>query len=223
MPPHDDLAPTGISSISVELIEYTKAYFVYNKNPNKYSHFSLIYLSYQAGQSIVSMYFMSMYWKTISIEIHIRNIYGNESFIFIQEWNKMEYLGITITADSTGKDIVSIAKAFHDIVGLPITMRTLNSPGVRIEKGKVLDYHYSGPVLEKALKTNSTIRTIPKTGDYTGIPVVVSTIKNEDGYGIAAIGIVDVVGTIDLGAAFGDYPQIVNQVSEILRSRVSTP
>ncbi|MCL7415505.1 MAG: DUF2111 domain-containing protein [ANME-2 cluster archaeon] len=135
----------------------------------------------------------------------------------------MEYLGITITADSTGKDIVPIAKAFHDIVGLPITMRTLNSPGVRIEKGKVLDYNYTGPVLEKALKTNSTIRTIPKIGDYTGIPVVVSTIKNEDGYGIAAIGIVDVVGTIDLGAAFGDYPQIVNQVSEILRSRVSTP
>ncbi|MDF1557561.1 MAG: DUF2111 domain-containing protein [ANME-2 cluster archaeon] len=135
----------------------------------------------------------------------------------------MEYLGITITADSTGKDIVPIAKAFHDIVGLPITMRTLNSPGVRIEKGKVLDYNYTGPVLEKALKTNSTIRTIPKIGEYTGIPVVVSTIKNEDGYGIAAVGIVDVVGTIDLGAAFGDYPQIVNQVSDILRSRVSTP
>ncbi len=135
----------------------------------------------------------------------------------------MEYLGITITADSTGKDIVSIAKAIHDIVGLPITMRTLNSPGVRIEKGKVLDYNYTGPVLEKALETNSSVRTIPKTGDYTGIPVVVSTIKNEDGYGIAAIGIVDVVGTIDLGAAFGDYPQIVNQVSDILRNRVSTP
>ena len=135
----------------------------------------------------------------------------------------MEYLGITITADSTGKDIVAIAKAFHDIVGLPITMRTLNSPGVRIEKGKVLDYNYTGPVLEKALETNSNVRTIPKTGDYTGIPVVVSTIKNADGYGIAAIGIVDVVGTIDLGAAFGDYPQIVNQVSDILRNRVSTP
>ncbi|MCK4938047.1 MAG: DUF2111 domain-containing protein [Methanosarcinales archaeon] len=135
----------------------------------------------------------------------------------------MEYLGITITADSTGKDIVSIAKAIHDIVGLPITMRTLNSPGVRIEKGNVLDYNYTGPVLEKALETNSSVRTIPKTGDYTGIPVVVSTIKNEDGYGIAAIGIVDVVGTIDLGAAFGDYPQIVNQVGDILRSRVSTP
>ncbi len=135
----------------------------------------------------------------------------------------MEYLGITITADSTSKEIVQIAKAIHELLGLPITMRTLNKVGVRIEKGKVLDYNYTGPALEKALETNSTIRSIPRTGDYSGIPVVVTTIKNEDGYGIAAIGIVDVVGTVDLGVAFGDYPEIVNQVSDILKSRVSTP
>ena len=135
----------------------------------------------------------------------------------------MEYRGITLTADATSKDIVPFAKAFHELVGLPITMRTLNNKGVRIEKGKVLDCDYTGPILEKALETNSTIRAIPKTGSYTGIPVIVTTIKNEDGYGIAAVGIVDVVGTIDLGSAFGDYPHIVNQVSEILKSRVITP
>jgi hypothetical protein len=135
----------------------------------------------------------------------------------------MKYSGITITADSTSKEIVSIAKAVHELIGLPITMRTLNKKGVRIEKGKVLDYDYTGPILEKAMETNSTIRAIPTTGDYTGIPVVVTTIKNEDGYGIAAIGIVDVVGTIDLGSAFGDYPEIVNQVSECLKSRVTAP
>jgi hypothetical protein len=135
----------------------------------------------------------------------------------------MEYLGITITADSTSKEIVPIAKAVHELLGLPITMRTLNNPGVRIEKGKVLNYEYSGPFLEKALETNSIIRSIPRTGDYSGIPVVVTTIKNEDGYGIAAIGVVDVVGTVDLGVAFGDYPEIVNQVGSILKSKVSTP
>ena len=135
----------------------------------------------------------------------------------------MEYLGIKITADSTSKEIVPIAKAIHELFGLPITMRTLNQPGVRIEKGKVLDYEYSGPFLEKALENNSIVRSIPRTGAYSGIPVVVTTIKNEDGYGIAAIGVVDVVGTVDLGVAFGDYPEIVNQVSEILKSRVSTP
>lgn len=135
----------------------------------------------------------------------------------------VEYLGIKITADSTSKEIVPIAKALHELVGLPITMRSLNKHGVRIEKGKVLDYDYTGPVLEKALETNSTIRTIPRTGDYTGIPVVVTTLKNEDGYGIAAIGVVDVVGTIDLGSAFGDYPHIVNQVNECLRARITPP
>jgi len=135
----------------------------------------------------------------------------------------MEYLGITLTADSTSREIVPIAKAIHELLGLPITMRTLNKAGVRIEKGKVLNYEYSGPFLEKALETNSTIRSIPRTGDYSGMPVVVTTIKNEDGYGIAAIGVVDVVGTIDLGVAFGDYPEIVSQVSDILKSRVSAP
>ena len=135
----------------------------------------------------------------------------------------MKYQGITLTADSTSKEIAPIAKAVHELVGLPVTMRTLNNPGVRVEKGKVLDYNYTGPILEKALEINKTLKSIPKTGPYTGIPVVVTTIKNEEGYGIAAIGIVDVVGTIDLGAAFGDYPDIVSQVNECLRARVTPP
>lgn len=135
----------------------------------------------------------------------------------------MKYQGINLTVDATSKEIAPIAKAFHELVGLPVTMRTLNNRGVRIEKGKVLDYNYTGPILEKALESNMTHRAIPKTGDYTGIPVVVTTIKNEDGYGIAAIGVVDVVGTIDLGAAFGDYPDIVSQVNECLRARITPP
>ncbi|MBE0523955.1 MAG: DUF2111 domain-containing protein [Methanosarcinales archaeon] len=135
----------------------------------------------------------------------------------------MKYLGITLTADSTSKEIAPIAKAVHELVGLPVTMKTLNNLGVRVEKGKVLDYNYTGPLLEKALETNKTLKSIPKTGSYTGIPVVVTTIKNNEGYGIAAIGIVDVVGTIDLGTAFGDYPDIVSQVNECLRARVTPP
>ena len=90
----------------------------------------------------------------------------------------MNYLGITITANSTGEQIEPIAKAIHEIIGLPVTMRTLNRHGVRVEKGKVLDYNYSGPILEKALEMNATVRSVPKTGKYTGIPVLVTPIKN---------------------------------------------
>ena len=106
----------------------------------------------------------------------------------------MEYPDLMVTADSTSKEIVPIALAIHEaIIGLPITMRTLNKRGVRIENGKVVDDDYSGPVLEMALETNSTIRTIPKTGAYKGTPVTVTTIKDEDGNPIAAIGVVDVI------------------------------
>ncbi len=44
-----------------------------------------------------------------------------------------------------------------------------------------------------ALESNSTIRTVPKTGDYAGTPVTVTTIKDAKGEAIAAIGVVDVI------------------------------
>jgi hypothetical protein len=106
----------------------------------------------------------------------------------------MQDLDIRVAADSTSEEIAPLAMAIHEmVIGLPVTMRTLNKRGVRIERGKVLDHDYSGPILEMALETNSTIKTTPKTGVYTGIPVVVSTIKNEDGDAIAAIGVVNVI------------------------------
>ena len=56
----------------------------------------------------------------------------------------MEYPHIKISADSTSKEIAPIAMAVHEMVsGLPVTMRTLNNKGVRIETGNVIDWEYS--------------------------------------------------------------------------------
>lgn len=135
----------------------------------------------------------------------------------------MDYSTIHISADSSAEEIVPFALAVHELLGLPVTMRSLNKKGVRIEKGNVLDYNYSGPVLEQVLKENRPLRTIPTTGKYTGVPVIVVPIRNKEGYGIAAVGVVDVVGTVDLGLVFGDYPEVVKQVQECVRSRVAVP
>ncbi|MFA4934403.1 MAG: DUF2111 domain-containing protein [Candidatus Methanoperedens sp.] len=135
----------------------------------------------------------------------------------------MKYTNIQISADSGAEDITPFAMAIHELLGLPVTMRTLDKKGVRIEKGKILDNNYTGPVLEQVLKENKVIRTIPTTGKYTGIPVIVVPIRNKEGYGIAAIGVVDVVGTVDLGLIFGDYPEVVKQVQECVRARVTVP
>jgi hypothetical protein len=135
----------------------------------------------------------------------------------------MNFTKIQISADSQSEEIAPFALAVHELLGLPVTMRTLNKKGVRIEKGKILDTDYSGPVLEQVLKENKPVRKIPTSGKYSGIPVAVVPIRNKDGYGIAALGVVDVVGTVDLGFVFGDYPEVVKQVQECVRSRVAVP
>ncbi len=135
----------------------------------------------------------------------------------------MAYTRIQISADSGAEEVAPFAMAVHELLGLPVTMKSLNKKGVRIEKGKILDNNYTGPILEQALSENKIIRTIPTSGKYTGIPVVVVPLRNREGYGIAAIGVVDVVGTVDLGLIFGDFPEVVKQVQECVRARVTVP
>lgn len=99
----------------------------------------------------------------------------------------MNFTKIQISADSQSEDIAPFAFAVHELLGLPVTMRTLNKKGVRIERGKILDTDYSGPVLEQVLKENKLVRKIPTSGKYSGIPVVVVPIRNKEGYGVALL------------------------------------
>ncbi len=135
----------------------------------------------------------------------------------------MNYSNVQISADSGADELAPFAMAVHELLRLPVTMRSLNKKGVRIEKGKILDNNYTGPILELVLKENKTMRAIPTSGKYAGVPVIVAPIRNKEGYGIAAIGVVDVVGTVDLGLVFGDYPEVVKQVQECVRARVTVP
>ena len=120
---------------------------------------------------------------------------------------------LVISEDARSEDLAPLALAVNEIVRLPITLRSAKFPGVRVEKGKVLDASYSGPILEEVLRTGKSVRTIPESGVYNGVPVSVSPIV-VDGKIVAAIGVVDVIGTIDLPEVFGAYADIVRQVSE---------
>ncbi|MCK9151253.1 DUF2111 domain-containing protein [Methanobacterium alcaliphilum] len=97
-----------------------------------------------------------------------------------------------INSSSTGKEIENLALSIHELVSqLPLTMRTKESLGIRVEEGKIVDYAYTGPILEEVLKTGNTSREVPDGGPYSGIPVVVVPLK-ENNEVIAAIGIVDI-------------------------------
>lgn len=111
-----------------------------------------------------------------------------------------------ITSSSKGKEIAPMALAIHELLNkLPTTMRTKNANGVRIENGEVIDYEYTGPILEKVLDSGEFIRDIPESGAYSGIPVVVVPIK-EAGKIIGVVGIVDITKGI-----FSDLKEITRR------------
>lgn len=127
---------------------------------------------------------------------------------------------ISLSRDSESSNLEPLAMALHAILGLPIAARSLNKRGLRVERGEVVDRDFTGPVLEQVLKENKTIRATPSSGPYKGIPSVVTPIRDSNGKVVAALGVVDVMGLVDLGEAFKDYPEIIRQLKTYFQYRL---
>ncbi len=122
-------------------------------------------------------------------------------------------LELILSENTKGQDLAPIAIAINEVIKLPITLRSLEKPGIRVENGKIIDFNYTGPILEEVLRTGKPIRTIPNSGAYKGVPVSVAPIILEEKV-IAALGVVDLVGTIDIPNVFSAYVDVVRQVSQ---------
>jgi hypothetical protein len=118
-----------------------------------------------------------------------------------------------ISSSSRAEDMEPVGMALHELLNrLPVTARSKERPGIRIEEGKVVDRNYTGPVLEEVLHRNVLIRQTPATGEYQGVPVVVSPIREEGGDAIGAIGVVDITGIFDLATLMEHQSAILKQV-----------
>jgi len=110
-------------------------------------------------------------------------------------------------------DLEPIVLAVHELIHrLPVTAKSLEKDGIRVEDGRVVDRHYSGPVLLEAIEKNILIKTTPASGAYKGVPVTVSPIRDKDGNAIGAIGIVDITGIFDLATLMEHQSAILKQV-----------
>jgi hypothetical protein len=121
---------------------------------------------------------------------------------------------IIISEDSTADDFVSIALCIHTLTGgLPVTARSRKRPGIQVEDGKIISKSYTGPLLEKAIAENSVQKGIPPAGTYQGIPVVVAPLS-VNGKAIAAFGVVDTHGSMEIKSLMDQYAAIHKQVNE---------
>jgi hypothetical protein len=110
-------------------------------------------------------------------------------------------------------DIEPVVLAIHEIIHrLPVTAKSAERPGVRVEDGRVIDRNYVGPILEQAIATNKFIKTVPDQGPYKGVPVNVAPIRDKDGAAIGAIGVVDITGIFDLATLMEHQSEILKQV-----------
>ena len=108
---------------------------------------------------------------------------------------------------------IPVCMAIHEMVGkLPVTARSLEKRGIRIEDGVVVDDDYSGPILEEVLAAGEIRKVTPSTGQYKGIPVIVAPRKDDTVKTIAGIGLVDITGIFDLATLMEHQSTIIRQV-----------
>jgi hypothetical protein len=65
---------------------------------------------------------------------------------------------IVINEDSIAEELVPTAKAANDLLVIPVTLRSKNKKGARVEKGDFIDLEYTGPILERVLTENQVIK-----------------------------------------------------------------
>lgn len=97
-----------------------------------------------------------------------------------------------------------------------MAIRSLNEKGVRIEDGKIMDHEYTGPVLEQVLRENRIIQAVPKTGDFKGKSVIVAPIQDDGGNVVAAIGLSDAYGALDLIDCLCKHVGVIEEVERCL-------
>jgi len=118
-----------------------------------------------------------------------------------------------LSEDAEAADLEPFVLAIHDLVSrLPVTARSKNRPGIRVEEGRIVDRAYTGPVLEEAIRTNQLMKVTPSSGPYRGVPVRVAPLRDSDGNAIGAIGVVDITGIFDLATLMEHQSAILKQV-----------
>ncbi|HSA38127.1 MAG TPA: DUF2111 domain-containing protein [Methanoregula sp.] len=119
----------------------------------------------------------------------------------------------TLSCSAEAAEFEPIVLAVHELIHrLPVTAKSRDRDGIRVEDGRIIDRHYNGPVLLEVIEKNQTIQVTPGSGAYKGVPVTVTPIRDKDGTAIGAIGVVDVTGIFDLATLMEHQTAILKQV-----------
>ena len=106
---------------------------------------------------------------------------------------------IEISNDTPAEMLIRLAQAIHRATGgLPIALKSRERPGVFVDRDGSVHTDYESEALDRVFTDTARKKVKVDRGKYAGMPMMVSPVENQEGYPLAAIGVVDDLGTLSL-------------------------
>lgn len=106
---------------------------------------------------------------------------------------------LRISSDASGDDLAPLAMSIHHITGhMPVVIKCKNKRGIIVEDGRVSDSRYESRALNEIFEGKSCACVKPKGGRHAGLPIYASAITDKNGKTIAAVGIIDTSGLLQM-------------------------
>ncbi len=120
---------------------------------------------------------------------------------------------IEISKDTPADGLTRLALSIHRATGgLPIMFKSRDRPGVFVDRDGTVHTGYEGGALDGVFSGIDRKKVRVDQGKYVGMPMLISPVEDRDGYPIAAIGVVDDLGTLSL--------QEFVEISETIKDQV---
>lgn len=125
--------------------------------------------------------------------------------------------GVEISSHTPGDLLAQLALSIHRVTGgLPIALKSRHQPGVFVDRDGAAELGYESEALDSVFVAGETKKVRVDGGRYAGVPMIVSPIEDRDGYAVAALGVVDALGTLSL-QEFAEISERIRQ--QIINSR----
>jgi hypothetical protein len=106
---------------------------------------------------------------------------------------------LRISSDASGADLAPLAMSIHHITGhMPVVIKGKNKRGIIVEDGRISDSFYESQALNEIFEGKNCACVKPEGGRHAGLPIFASAITDKNGKTIAAIGIVDTSGLLQM-------------------------
>ena len=106
---------------------------------------------------------------------------------------------LRISSDASGADLAPLAMSIHHITGhMPVVIKGKNKRGIIVEDGLISDSFYESRALNEIFEGKNCACVKPEGGRHAGLPMFASAITDKNGKTIAAIGIIDTTGLLQM-------------------------